>query len=453
MIEVEGLTKVYGENKAVSDLSLSIEKGKIYGLLGENGAGKSTTMNIITGYIGATAGTVKVGDYDIVKNPVKAKQHIGYLPEIPPVYNDMRVIEYLRFVAELKKVPRPERKAEVQRVMELTGLVDMQKRLIANLSKGYKQRVGLAAAITGSPDVIILDEPTVGLDPVQIIEIRKLIKDLSKEHAVILSSHILSEVSEICDHIFIISKGKLVASDNTQSLLHMESDGDVRKLKCTFVGTKDRVAALLDDIPGIDDYKIIAVRGGADVNASGEATADNEGANDESVNGEAADESANEKTDILATGDGKSSEPQVDVEITTPHNNDIRKTLFYAAADNRLPIIAMAENIESLEDVFIHMTGRDVEEDTDSSDKKKSKKKKSGKEDDSSSEEIERAVDAELSDGETADDSEESDATVSLSKESTVGDSMLNKIKKIKESDASNDDQTETLSSDGKESD
>ena len=443
MIEVEGLTKVYGENKAVSDLSLSIEKGKIYGLLGENGAGKSTTMNIITGYIGATAGTVKVGDYDIVKNPVKAKQHIGYLPEIPPVYNDMRVIEYLRFVAELKKVPRAERKAEVQRVMELTGLVDMQKRLIANLSKGYKQRVGLAAAITGSPDVIILDEPTVGLDPVQIIEIRKLIKDLSKEHAVILSSHILSEVSEICDHIFIISKGKLVASDNTQSLLHMESDGDVRKLKCTFIGTTDRVNSLLDDIPGIDDYKIIAVRGGDDKKDS----------DADASNSDDSDESANEKTDVLATGDGKSSEPQVDVEITTPHNNDIRKTLFYAAAEKRLPIIAMAENIESLEDVFIHMTGRDVEEDTDSSDKKKSKKKKSGKEDDSSSEEIERAVDAELSDGETADDSEESDATVSLSKESTAGDSMLNKIKKIKESDASNDDQTETLSSDGKESD
>ncbi len=443
MIEVEGLTKVYGENKAVSDLSLSIEKGKIYGLLGENGAGKSTTMNIITGYIGATAGTVKVGDYDIVKNPVKAKQHIGYLPEIPPVYNDMRVIEYLRFVAELKKVPRAERKAEVQRVMELTGLVDMQKRLIANLSKGYKQRVGLAAAITGSPDVIILDEPTVGLDPVQIIEIRKLIKDLSKEHAVILSSHILSEVSEICDHIFIISKGKLVASDNTQSLLHMESDGDVRKLKCTFIGTTDRVNSLLDDIPGIDAFKIIASRGGDDKKDS----------DADASNSDDSDESANEKTDVLATGDGKSSEPQVDVEITTPHNNDIRKTLFYAAAEKRLPIIAMAENIESLEDVFIHMTGRDVEEDTDSSDKKKSKKKKSGKEDDSSSEEIERAVDAELSDGETADDSEESDATVSLSKESTAGDSMLNKIKKIKESDASNDDQTETLSSDGKESD
>ena len=443
MIEVEGLTKVYGENKAVSDLSLSIEKGKIYGLLGENGAGKSTTMNIITGYIGATAGTVKVGDYDIVKNPVKAKQHIGYLPEIPPVYNDMRVIEYLRFVAELKKVPRAERKAEVQRVMELTGLVDMQKRLIANLSKGYKQRVGLAAAITGSPDVIILDEPTVGLDPVQIIEIRKLIKDLSKEHAVILSSHILSEVSEICDHIFIISKGKLVASDNTQSLLHMESDGDVRKLKCTFIGTTDRVNSLLDDIPGIDAFKIIASRGGDDKKDS----------DADASNSDDSDESANEKTDVLATDDGKSSEPQVDVEITTPHNNDIRKTLFYAAAEKRLPIIAMAENIESLEDVFIHMTGRDVEEDTDSSDKKKSKKKKSGKEDDSSSEEIERAVDAELSDGETADDSEESDATVSLSKESTAGDSMLNKIKKIKESDASNDDQTETLSSDGKESD
>ena len=443
MIEVEGLTKVYGENKAVSDLSLSIEKGKIYGLLGENGAGKSTTMNIITGYIGATAGTVKVGDYDIVKNPVKAKQHIGYLPEIPPVYNDMRVIEYLRFVAELKKVPRAERKAEVQRVMELTGLVDMQKRLIANLSKGYKQRVGLAAAITGSPDVIILDEPTVGLDPVQIIEIRKLIKDLSKEHAVILSSHILSEVSEICDHIFIISKGKLVASDNTQSLLHMESDGDVRKLKCTFIGTTDRVNSLLDDIPGIDAFKIIASRGGDDKKDS----------DADASNSDDSDESANEKTDVLATDDGKSSEPQVDVEITTPHNNDIRKTLFYAAAEKRLPIIAMAENIESLEDVFIHMTGRDVEEDTDSSDKKKSKKKKSGKEDDSSSEEIERAVDAELSDGETADDSEESDATVSLSKESTAGDSMINKIKKIKESDASNDDQTETLSSDGKESD
>lgn len=256
MIEVEGLTKVYGENKAVSDLSLSIEKGKIYGLLGENGAGKSTTMNIITGYIGATAGTVKVGDYDIVKNPVKAKQHIGYLPEIPPVYNDMRVIEYLRFVAELKKVPRAERKAEVQRVMELTGLVDMQKRLIANLSKGYKQRVGLAMALIGNPKNIILDEPSSGLDPKQIVDIRNLIKKLGKDHTVIVSTHILSEAEALCDEIIIISDGKLVALNTSEDLLYKYNQ--TQEIELVLKGNSSRAESFIKNISDVDDYKLIS---------------------------------------------------------------------------------------------------------------------------------------------------------------------------------------------------
>lgn len=219
MIEIKNLVKKYGDHVAVDDISFTVEPGKIYGFLGPNGAGKSTTMNMITGYIGNTSGSVTINGYDILTEPEEAKKCIGYLPEQPPLYMDMTVMEYLMFVAELKKIQKTERLEYVEDAMELTKLTDVSNRMIKNLSKGYKQRVGLAQAILGMPEMIILDEPTVGLDPVQIIEIRDLIKELGKNHTVILSSHILSEIEAVCDYIFIISKGKLVASDTIENLV------------------------------------------------------------------------------------------------------------------------------------------------------------------------------------------------------------------------------------------
>ena len=198
---------------AVDHLNFTIEKGKIYGFLGPNGAGKSTTMNIMTGYLGATEGKVLINGHDILKEPEEAKKSIGYLPEIPPLYMEMTVLEYLQFAAELKKIPKKDQEGQIRSVIGMTKLGDVKDRLIQNLSKGYKQRVGLAQAILGFPEIIILDEPTVGLDPKQIIEIRELIRRLAKNHTVILSSHILAEVREICDYIMIISNGKLVASE------------------------------------------------------------------------------------------------------------------------------------------------------------------------------------------------------------------------------------------------
>lgn len=223
VIEINNLVKKYGDHVAVDDLSLTVEPGKIYGFLGPNGAGKSTTMNIITGYLGATSGEVKINGHDIFKEPEEAKKCIGYLPEIPPLYVDMTVQEYLDFVAELKKLEKSLRKRYVEEAMETTGITDVANRMIRNLSKGYRQRVGFAQAILGYPEIIILDEPTVGLDPKQIIEIRELIRKLGEKHTVILSSHILTEISAVCDHVFIISKGKLVASDATENLVSLMS--------------------------------------------------------------------------------------------------------------------------------------------------------------------------------------------------------------------------------------
>lgn len=223
VIEINNLVKKYGDHVAVDDLSLTVEPGKIYGFLGPNGAGKSTTMNIITGYLGATSGEVKINGHDIFKEPEEAKKCIGYLPEIPPLYVDMTVREYLDFVAELKKMEKSLRKRYVEEAMETTGITDVANRMIRNLSKGYRQRVGFAQAILGYPEIIILDEPTVGLDPKQIIEIRELIRKLGEKHTVILSSHILTEISAVCDHVFIISKGKLVASDATENLVSLMS--------------------------------------------------------------------------------------------------------------------------------------------------------------------------------------------------------------------------------------
>ena len=218
MIEVKHLTKRYGNHTAVSDLSFTIEKGQIYGFLGPNGAGKSTTMNIMTGCLAATGGEVRIGGYDIFEESAQAKKLIGYLPEQPPLYMDMTPREYLRFVAAAKNLPAKDVTVQVDRVLEITQTREVADRLIKNLSKGYKQRVGIAQALLGDPEVIILDEPTVGLDPRQIIEIRDLIQELGKDHTVILSSHILSEVQAVCQTILIISKGKLVACDTPENL-------------------------------------------------------------------------------------------------------------------------------------------------------------------------------------------------------------------------------------------
>ena len=254
MIEISHLVKEYGGHRAVDDLSLTIEPGRIYGFLGPNGAGKSTTMNILTGYIGATSGTVTINGHDIFKEPEAARKCIGYLPEIPPVYEDMTVWEYLLFAAELKKVEKSKRIQYVEEAMELTHITEIENRLIRNLSKGYRQRVGLAQAVLSYPEIIILDEPTVGLDPKQIIEIRDLIRRLGEKHTVILSSHILSEVKEICDYIFIISQGKLVASDTTENLLHQVQGA--QKIELLTDESSDAFLSILYEVPGVADVRV-----------------------------------------------------------------------------------------------------------------------------------------------------------------------------------------------------
>ena len=231
MIEVKNLVKKYGDHLAVNDLSFTIEPGKIYGFLGPNGAGKSTTMNIITGYLAATEGQVLINGHDITEEPEEAKKCIGYLPEIPPLYMDMTPKEYLEFAADLKGIPKAKRKESIDQVVKMAGIEDVFLRLIKNLSKGYKQRVGLAQAILGFPEIIILDEPTVGLDPKQIVEIREVIKKLGKHHTVILSTHIMQEVSAVCDEVLIISKGQLVAKDTPDNLgKHVEGSNNLEVL-------------------------------------------------------------------------------------------------------------------------------------------------------------------------------------------------------------------------------
>ena len=250
MIEVKHLTKRYGEYLAVDDLSFRVEEGRIYGLLGPNGAGKSTTMNIVTGYLSPTSGTVVVDGHDILEEPEAAKACIGYLPEQPPLYPEMTVHEYLLFVAELKKVKKAERPAQVTRAVRRAGLAKVEGRLIRNLSKGYRQRVGVAQALLGTPKLIILDEPTVGLDPAQVIEVRRLIQELGKTHTVILSSHILSEVQAICDQVLIIAHGRLVAQGAPEKL--GEKLGAKGVLKVTALGTWAQVQTALKNVAGVE---------------------------------------------------------------------------------------------------------------------------------------------------------------------------------------------------------
>ncbi|MCI2046831.1 MAG: ABC transporter ATP-binding protein [Faecalibacterium sp.] len=253
MIEVRHLTKKYGSHLAVDDLSFSVNEGQIYGLLGPNGAGKSTTMNMITGYLSPSAGTVLVDGHDIQEEPEEAKRCIGFLPEQPPLYTDMTVREYLAFAAELKKVGKKERAAQVESVVRRTGLEKVESRLIRNLSKGYRQRVGIAQALLGTPKVIILDEPTVGLDPAQVIEIRRLVRELGKTHTVILSSHILSEVQAICDQVLILSQGKLAACGAPETLSDKLSDKGL--LRVTALGTWTKIEKAVSGLKGVVTVK------------------------------------------------------------------------------------------------------------------------------------------------------------------------------------------------------
>ena len=255
MIEVKNITKKYGSFTAVDNISFKIEEGEIIGLLGPNGAGKSTTMNMITGYIEPTEGEISIEGFDISKKPKKAKAQIGYMPEGVPLYSDLTVKEFVTYMAELKKVDRKTRKEKVEKIIEQTGLKDVEKKLTRNLSRGYKQRVSMAGALVGEPKILILDEPTVGLDPKQITEIRALIKELGKTHTIILSSHILSEVSQICNKVIIINKGKIVAIDTPENL-----EKKVESNNTTYVtveDTENKIETMIENIPEIKDIKLI----------------------------------------------------------------------------------------------------------------------------------------------------------------------------------------------------
>ena len=308
MIEVNNLIKFYGDHKAVDNISFSVKDGTVCGFCGPNGAGKSTTMNIMTGCLSATSGNVTIGGYDIFDHPIEAKNLIGYLPEQPPLYLEETPREYLKFIAEAKKIPRKSIKEEIETVMEETQIKDVADRLIKNLSKGYKQRVGIAQTLLGNPKVIILDEPTVGLDPIQVVEIRDLIKSLGKKHTVILSSHILSEVSAVCDYVLIISHGKLVASDTPDNLGKLAAGSN--NLNLLVKGEKSRIRQLLEEISGVKEISI-------------EKKSDQEGWN---------------------------------VTVSTEENADIREEVFFKMAENHCPILEMQSQKISLEEIFLELT-------------------------------------------------------------------------------------------------
>ena len=255
MIEVKNITKKYGSFTAVDNISFKIEEGEIIGLLGPNGAGKSTTMNMITGYIEPTEGEISIEGYDISKKSKKAKAQIGYMPEGVPLYSDLTVKEFVTYMAELKKVDRKTRKEKVEKIIEQTGLKEVEKKLTRNLSRGYKQRVSMAGALVGEPKILILDEPTVGLDPKQITEIRALIKELGKTHTIILSSHILSEVSQICNKVIIINKGKIVAIDTPENLEKKVSTNNATYV--TVEDTENKMETIKEKIPEIKEIKLI----------------------------------------------------------------------------------------------------------------------------------------------------------------------------------------------------
>lgn len=311
MIRVENLVKRYGNQCAVDDLSFTVKEGQIVGFLGPNGAGKSTTMNIITGYLSATSGSVRVDGHDIVEEPEEAKRCIGYLPEQPPLYPDMIVKEYLSFVCDLKGIPKAEKEKVMRSVMRRTGVLEVSERLIKHLSKGYKQRVGLAGAMVGDPKILILDEPTVGLDPKQILEIRDLIRDLSKNHTILLSSHIMQEVSAVCNQILIINEGKLVVADRPEAIpKHIEQIGEIMLL---IKGGKELICSALESISTIEHMEIEV------------------------------DEEENELCHVT---------------LQSPVDADIREEVFYALAEVRCAILEMNSKKPTLEEAFIRLTGK-----------------------------------------------------------------------------------------------
>ena len=310
MIEVKNLVKKYGNHTAVDHLNFTIEEGHVYGFLGPNGAGKSTTMNIMTGYLGATEGEVLINGHDILKEPEEAKKQIGYLPELPPLYMEMTVREYLEFVAELKGIAKNKREESINEVEKMVKIWEVENRLIRNLSKGYRQRVGLAQAVLGFPEIIILDEPSVGLDPKQIIETRELIRQLAKKHTVILSSHILAEVREVCDYILIISKGKLVASDTPENLERNLGDSDLIEIE-TKAGP-DEVRRILETVDGIRSISTKHLENGITW-----------------------------------------------AQVQEKKNTDIREKVFQAFAQNHQPLLKLNPLQVSLEDVFMELTHSD----------------------------------------------------------------------------------------------
>ncbi|WP_028991332.1 ABC transporter ATP-binding protein [Thermoanaerobacter thermocopriae] len=307
MIELKNVTKVYGTRKAVDNISFSVDKGEIVGFLGPNGAGKTTTMKMITGYMPPTSGTIKIAGYDIVEQPIEAKKHIGYLPEVPPLYLDMTVEAYLHFVGGIKGIPTKKIREDVERIIHEVGLTDVRKRLIKNLSKGYKQRVGLAQAIIGDPNVLILDEPTVGLDPKQIKEIRDIIKELGKKHTIILSTHILPEVSMVCDRVIIINKGKIVAIDKTENLSATLKNS--RRYFIKVEGPYEEVVSSVKEIEGV-------------TNVEAEVDADN----------------------------------TIKLTVESSADKDVRKDMFFAFAKKGFPILELKVLNYSLEEIFLELT-------------------------------------------------------------------------------------------------
>ena len=308
MIQVKNVTKRYGQHVAVDDVSFTVKKGEILGFLGPNGAGKSTTMNILTGYISATNGQVLVDDIDIMDDPAKVKKKIGYLPEFPPLYVDMTVQEYLDFVYDIKKtgLSRDKRREDLSRILELVKIQDMRDRLIKNLSKGYKQRVGLAQSLIGDPQVLILDEPTVGLDPKQIIEIRSLIQKLGREHTIILSSHILPEVSAICERVIIIHEGRIVASDTMDNL--SRGLDDKNRMILRVAGSESGTLKAIKTVDGVKYAEAQGVK-----------------------------------------------EPDT-VDVLVEADMDIRRPLFHALARAQYPILMMRPLDMTLEDIFLRVT-------------------------------------------------------------------------------------------------
>ena len=313
MIQVENLTKRYGQHTAVDCLNFTVNKGEILGFLGPNGAGKSTTMNILTGYTSATEGKAMINGLDILEQPEEVKRMIGYLPEFPPLYSEMTVNEYLDFVCNIKRVSGADKKKSIEKIMDLVKVGEVRGRLIKNLSKGYKQRVGLAQAMVGNPDVLILDEPTVGLDPKQIIEIRNLITVLGKDHTIILSSHILPEVSAVCERVIIINKGKIVASDTPENL--SKGLGDSSRLALRVAAQEKQVIKVISELQGV---KYV----------------------------EAQESRERDTVDIIVEAEG---------------NIDIRRSLFNALSKASYPILMMKSMDLTLEDIFLQVTTQEKE--------------------------------------------------------------------------------------------